>query len=459
MKRTTTTATTTTTTTTTKRLRSSSISTSIVVLKYSDLIQHKNLSAEIEKAFGKDGLGILSVSGIPDIAAKRQALLPLAPLFANMPSATKAKYEHPESFWSFGWSHGKEKLQGRPDFAKGSYYNNPCYNAPFGNDVSAPAIKEYMSFAHPNIWPTDDLPQLEHAFMDLGKTMCSVGQLVAQQCDTFVSSKSSKYETGKLARVLGESKVTKARLLHYFPKEEEKKARANSIGSDPGSSNNSSSNSNSNSSSSSTSTQPEFRGRSGSFSGKSTNAAVDAVLAANAKTAQEPTDDEFSNWCGWHNDHGSLTALCPAMYFQHQDNGSVVQLEKSPDPTAGLYIRARDGSLHHVKAPSTSHLLFQIGETSQIHSGGILQATPHAVKGVSVPNVCRSTFACFMEPGWAERMDAPADRTPEVAQSSTAELALPKGVSPLKARWGSKQCPFTTCNFGAFTSATLGALH
>ena len=228
------------------------------------------------------------------------------------------------------------------------------------------------------------------------------------------------------------------------------------------SSNNSSSNNDNrtnSSSSSSTSTQPEFRGRSGSFSGKSTNAAVDAVLAANAKTAQEPTDDEFSNWCGWHNDHGSLTALCPAMYFQHQDNGSVVQLEKSPDPTAGLYIRARDGSLHHVKAPSTSHLLFQIGETSQIHSGGILQATPHAVKGVSVPNVCRSTFACFMEPGWAERMDAPADRTPEVAQSSTAELALPKGVSPLKARWGSKQCPFTTCNFGAFTSATLGALH
>lgn len=31
----------------------------------------------------------------------------------------KRQYEHKESFYSFGWSHGKEKLQGRPDVAKG----------------------------------------------------------------------------------------------------------------------------------------------------------------------------------------------------------------------------------------------------------------------------------------------------------------------------------------------------
>jgi isopenicillin N synthase-like dioxygenase len=417
---------------------------SIVCLKYSDLLAEKDLSLQISEAFGEHGLGILAVTGVPDCSKKRSRLLQLAPIFANYSDDIKAKYEHPESYWSFGWSHGKEKLQGRPDFAKGSYYNNPCENAPFGSDPTTKTIQEYMSFAHPNIWPTEELPDLEHAFMDLGKTMCSVGQLVAKQCDTYVSSVSEKYEKGKLARVLGESKVTKARLLHYFPKEEEQRARAHSVGRNVD-----------------TEEQHEqYRGRSGSFSEQSTTFTEVTALAPSAPAdAPLEENDDFSSWCGWHNDHGSLTALCPAMYFEHKSDGTLVALDKSPDDQAGLYIRSRDGSLHHVKAPSTSDLLFQIGETSQIHSGGILQATPHAVKGVNVPNVCRSTFACFMEPGWEELMNAPSDRTAASAQSSKAELSLPKGVSPLNARWGSNACPFTTCNFGDFTSATLGALH
>ncbi len=35
-----------------------------------------------------------------------------------------------------------------------------------------------------------------------------------------------------------------------------------------------------------------------------------------------PIDDEQAKdvdaWCGWHNDHGSLTGLCPAMYLDPQ---------------------------------------------------------------------------------------------------------------------------------------------
>ena len=119
----------------------------------------------------------------------------------------------------------------------------------------------------------------------------------------------------------------------------------------------------------------------------------------------------------------------------------------------------RSGKLHHVKAPSTAHLLFQIGETSQIHTGGLLQATPHAVRGACIPGVSRAAFAVFMEPNWGGDMQSPADRKPEEAQSSMAEEALPSGVPSLKSRWGTSDCPFTTCNFGDFTKATLGALH
>ena len=219
----------------------------LVVLSYEDLQKGVDLSSKIEAAFGKRGLGILAVEGVPDLEAKRRALLPLAPAFAALPDDVKAKYEHPQSFWSFGWSHGKEKLQGRPDFAKGSYYANPCENEPF---TDPDIIKEWMSFAHPNIWPTKEMPELEGAFMGLGQTIVSVGMLIAEQCDKFVESKSKDYERGKLRRVLGASKVTKARLLHYFPREVAARVRADSLLSDT----------------EAAGSAEGFRGRSGSFS-------------------------------------------------------------------------------------------------------------------------------------------------------------------------------------------------
>ena len=122
-----------------------------------------------------------------------------------------------------------------------------------------------------------------------------------------------------------------------------------------------------------------------------------------------------------------------------------------PDPNAGLHIRARDGSV--VKATigadqvlwqmcfkvniwcsclfqivllrlaqcskllwPASHttsemplnctvpvvqLAFQVGESMQVHSGGLLQATPHFVRACSGPaaaGVSRNTFAVFMQP-------------------------------------------------------------
>lgn len=54
--------------------------------------------------------------------------------FATLPEEVKKKTEHPESHYSFGWSHGKEILEGKPDFSKGSYYNNPVEDQPFDDE-------------------------------------------------------------------------------------------------------------------------------------------------------------------------------------------------------------------------------------------------------------------------------------------------------------------------------------
>lgn len=370
----------------------------VVCLDYSDLVSAEgvDLTGEIGRAFGVDGLGILTVKNVPGFMDAREALLPLARDFAALEEDVKQRYVHEASTFSFGWSHGKEKLQGKPDVSKGSFYANPQFDRPVDDEA---VIAEYPAFVHPNIWPSEHLPALEPAFKRLGQLMVSVGKLVARQCDAFLRKECATYPEGRLAGVLDSSLCCKGRLLHYFPM--------------------------SNSSDGST---PE-------------NA------PASSSSAAAGNEEDFSSWCGWHNDHGSITGLTSALFMDAAGNAVA-----NTDPKAGLYIRSRAGALVKVSIPA-DHIAFQIGETAQIHSGGHLQATPHAVRGSSVPGISRETFAVFMEPNWSERMDVPAGIAPEAAQSQAAAATLPPGVPPLASRWSPEQ------TFGDFTKATLGSYY
>ena len=358
----------------------------VEVLDYNDLISGVDLSKSIERAFGVDGPGLLTVKNIPGLVEARNSLLPLARRFSLLDEPVKLRYENKESFYSFGWSHGKEKLEGKPDISKGSYYANPQYDEP---ESDPEIIKKYPAFCHPNIWPTDDLPELEGAFKSLGQLIAHVGELVAKQCDVFIKSCCPAYEENRLATIVSKSKCCKARLLHYFP--------------------------------------------------RSSSAIVESEAGEEA--------DLFSSWCGWHNDHGSLTGLVSAMFID--DEGNIVE---NTDPQSGLYVRSRKSELIKVGIPQ-DHVAFQIGETAQIHSGGILQATPHAVRGTSASGISRETFAVFMEPMWFEPMNVPEGMDPEQAQSQSAAANLPKGVLPLGSRWKREM------TFGDFTDATLNSYY
>lgn len=389
----------------------------VVLLKYEDILDPtKDLGAAIETAYGPNGLGILAVSGVPKFSETRQALLPLGWKFANLPEQIKEKYVHEKSSYCFGWSHGKEGFP-NPDFAKGSYYANPLFDEP----VSDPElVQKYITFAHPNIWPKEDLPELEHAMKDLGKLMVDTGALLAQHCDKFVKSKSPTYPDSRLAKIVRESRTPKARLLHYFPPEPKLNVH------------------------------PAYRGVQVSSDSFKANwhhpAAVDPAVIPEHKADHDLGE---GSWCGVHNDHGSLTALAPAMFFDI--TGKEI---KNPDPNSGLYIRSRKGEIVKAVIPSDC-LAFQIGETEQVHSGGILQATPHWVKGpdaVGAAKGCaRVTYAVFMEPEWHELMNVPEGVDPgHAAEVSSAEY-LPKGVPPLGSRWQNDY------DFGVFTEKTVAA--
>lgn len=99
------------------------------------------------------------------------------------------------------------------------------------------------------------------------------------------------------------------------------------------------------------------------------------------------------DWCGWHNDHGSLTALTSAMYVD--EAGNEVTLKAN---SGGLYAKNRFTEMARIAIPP--HMMaFQLGESSQIHTGGYLEATPHCVvrnEEIAGKKIARDTFALFM---------------------------------------------------------------
>jgi hypothetical protein len=81
----------------------------------------------------------------------------------------------------------------------------------------------------------------------------------------------------------------------------------------------------------------------------------------------EDVDMTNMKWCGWHNDHGTITGLCSAMYLDKDYNE--VDPNTIEDDVSGLFAMNRHSEEVRIRIPKDS-LAFQIGESAQIHSGG-----------------------------------------------------------------------------------------
>lgn len=362
--------------------------------------------AKVGEAFGHGGLGLCVVTGTPGYAELRAALLPYAFKFGTLPSAVKERYEHAASLYSFGWSHGREHFAGAPDMAKGSFYFNPVHDSPC-DDAALLARPELLPFLHPNIWPAPgDCDGLEAAAKALGRRIVGVGELLAAHVDAYVASATAAGDaapTRTLAAVVRDTRTHKARLLYYFPSGA---APAGDI---------------------------------------AAPAASSAVLPTAAPTA---APGDTPSWCGYHNDHGSLTGLTSAMYFDEAGRET-----ECPDAAAGLHVHARTGETVRVAIPRDA-LAFQIGETAQVHSGGALHATPHYVRAPrGAPGMSRGTLAVFMEPEHDVLVDAPLGVSRDELLKRASGV-LPHGVPELGRRWtGNAQ------SFADFTGATLALYY
>lgn len=185
----------------------------LVCIAYEDLVTGRDVSEKVFQAYGPGGLGALTISGIPNYSELRQKLLPLAHKLAHLPEERKKLLEHEPSMWNAGWSHGKEKLGDIPDVSKGSFYANPL----FDDAVSEEERSKFPFFYPKNIWPTDDIPELEKAFKELGKVMYEAVVLLSKQIDKLVSTRVPSYPADSLSSEMEKTKKLKGRLLYYYP--------------------------------------------------------------------------------------------------------------------------------------------------------------------------------------------------------------------------------------------------
>lgn len=154
---------------------------------------------KIEAAYGPEGLGILEIMNVPDFEQQREQLLPLAARLPHLPDLDALIDE--ESMFSIGWSHGKEVLSsGQPDTAKGSFYAKP------------------MDSATRNRWPTNSMPKLQSAFIEMCNTLQDIGCRLGHLCDAYCAFRG--VQNTQIAASLHTSHNATGRLLHYFAVDE-----------------------------------------------------------------------------------------------------------------------------------------------------------------------------------------------------------------------------------------------
>jgi len=147
---------------------------------------------------------------------------------------------------------------------------------------------------------------------------------------------------------------------------------------------------------------------------------------------------EADSWNSWHNDSGFLTALAGDLYL----TPSGTMLEASPCPNAGLYITDRKDVVRKITIPKDC-MAIQIGECTQIITGGAVVATPHCVQGA--PNLARASLACFIDTPPTFPLNIPnPDQMSQLSATSTSSR-----VPPLLERWKDGM------TFGDFLGATF----
>lgn len=452
---------------------------SLVDLQSDHATVHDYLQRSIEKAFCAGGAGILVVNDLPDwFKSTRERLLRAGNALPHLAPEKLSALEFENVSYSIGWSHGKEMFKGKRDFSKGSFYANPKYDDPSLGD--ADLVAKYPFNMHPNKWPDvtdskddkhiannnteqmmeqqqqqqqqqdkqkqqhihEEVKHLEPCFKQIGQMLIDIACLVARHCDALVEERTGRKPVPSLAGMIKESRTSKGRLLHYFPVGSNESTQQNDVSMQDNAG------------------QQDEQQREEEETEK---VKTPNRLKADDNTGMDGDSDKTPLWCGFHNDHGTITGLLPAQLFDSNDNMSLSSSSSSTDNNrqitspgtrdskAGLYVACDGVNPRRVVIPSDA-VAFQIGETAQIVTGGFFRATAHGVRAPRNTRASRVTMAMFMQPNpWASLQMPVTGTTTETEMKEM--LKTSPLVPPLAQRF---VCGAT---FDDFTRATLASFY
>ncbi|CUM55968.1 uncharacterized protein AC631_05604 [Debaryomyces fabryi] len=315
-----------------------------VIVAFQDLVKGVDYNT-LENAFGPDSLGIILVKNLPEkFHELRLRVLKSASILANLPNDELSKLESEESMWLSGWSCGKEILgsSGKPDYNKGSYYMNCAFHKDPKLEGPIHSIcDEFKDFKTYTTWNIWPSNQLEG--LTTFENDCK------ELCNLIIDVAQS----------------VASNCDNYIAK-----------------------------------TQPNYEQHFLERIVKNSTSTKARLLHYYPSDGTSTNDDD---WCGEHLDHSCITGLTSALLFD-ESKGLTHDLDYSPDPEAGLYIRNRHNEVVKVNIPANC-LAFQSGSALEEVSKGGFKAVPHYVKGTKQKNIARNTLAVFCQPDLNEKVN------------------------------------------------------
>ncbi|ODV81073.1 Clavaminate synthase-like protein [Suhomyces tanzawaensis NRRL Y-17324] len=299
----------------------------------------------LTQAFGPDSLGIIIVKDLPaKFHQLRLQVLKSISVLATLPKERLDKLQCEESTWLTGWSCGKEVLAstGEPDFNKGSYYVNCAFHRDPRLEGPTPELCDKFQDYKSYTSPNIWPPTDVEGLENFEKDTKELCNLIIEVGQSIAIN---------CDKFMGHQGVYQLDFLERIVK-----------------------------------------------NSTCTKARLLHYFPSDSK--DKSSDDD---WCGEHVDHSCITGLTSALFLD-ESKGLLHDLEKSPDPQAGLYIRDRHNNVHQVKIPSDC-LAFQTGSALEEVSQGNFKAVPHYVRGTSVSHISRNTLAVFCQPDLDEMVN------------------------------------------------------
>lgn len=180
-----------------------------VQLNYETLVSGDELYQQLEESFGPKGAGLIAINNVPRYTEIRINLLKLARELTLLPEPIKESLVLPEESYDYGLAYSRYSVEN--DNTKTSFHAN----------IDATEEKEREFFGNKNIWPIQQIPNLRPLFIELGREMIKVADILGGHIDRYLKYKNEEYEKDLFQDTIGSESLNIGRLINYIPTSED----------------------------------------------------------------------------------------------------------------------------------------------------------------------------------------------------------------------------------------------